>query len=237
MAQVYPVAGSKFFIGGAVAQKSTVTAADFAGQTWTEVKGWANAGTLGDTQNVGTQSLIDDAREQQFKTTRSGGMFENTWVPIANDPGQLAMKAAAERCGNYAWKVEWGANCAPAADVEISVATPAVVTWPGHGLEAGNPVVFDSTGTLPTGLVAGNVYYVSATGLTDDAFSVSATVGGGAIATTAAGTGIASVTAPPVGQTDLFYGMAMTGSRSGGDATAANLRTMSVAVTSNIVEV
>lgn len=237
MAQVYPVAGSKFYIGGPVSQKSTVTAADFSGQTWVEVKGWANAGTLGDTQNVGTQSLIDDAREQQFKTTRSGGTFENTWVPIANDPGQISMKAAADKCGHYAWKVEWGANCSPTAVVEITVATPAVVTWVGHGLTAGSPVVFSSTGALPTGLTAGTVYYVIASGLTTDAFSVSATSGGSAIATTAAGSGVDSVTAPPLGQTDLFYGMAMTGSRSGGDATAANLRTMSVAVTSSIVEV
>ena len=104
-------------------------------------------------------------------------------------------------------------------------------------LQAGQPVVFSTTGALPTGLTAGTVYYVSATGLTADAFSVSATVGGAAIDTTAAGTGTQTVTAPPAGMTDMFYGLAMPGARSGGEADALNMRTWSIAIDSNIVEI
>ena len=71
-----------------------------------------------------------------------------------------------------------------AAAVTVSIATPAVVTWAAHGLPANAPVVFTTTGALPTGLVAGTTYYVSATGLVAGSFQVSATPGGASINTT-----------------------------------------------------
>lgn len=237
MAQVYPVAGSKLYIGSRVTAKGTVTAADFAGQVWTEIGGWANAGSIGDTQGVGEQSLINENRVRKFKTTRNAGTMENQFIPVALDAGQLKFKEAIDDCQPYAFKIEWGGDCAPESTVTITVGTPGVVSWTGHGLQAGQPVVFSTTGTLPTGLTAGTVYYVSATGLTADAFSVSATAGGTAIDTTGAGTGTHTVTAPPSGMTDMFYGMALPGARSGGDATAAHLRTWSIGIDSNVVEV
>lgn len=237
MAQVYPVAGSKLYIGSRVTGKGTVTAADFAGQVWTEIGGWASAGSIGDTQEVGEQSLINENRVRKFKTTRNAGTMENQHIPIALDPGQMKFKEAIDDCQPYAFKIVWGGDCAPESVVTITVGTPGVVSWTGHGLQAGQPVVFSTTGTLPTGLTAGTVYYVSATGLTADAFSVSATAGGAAIDTTAAGTGTHTVTAPPAGMTDMFYGMALPGARSGGDAAAAHLRTWSIAVDSNVLEV
>lgn len=41
----------------------------------------------------------------------------------------------------------------------------------------------------------------------------------------------------PEGQTDLFYGLALPGAKSGGEANTAQLRSWSIAVDSNIVEV
>lgn len=238
MATLYPVAGSKLYIGDQVNGKGTVTAADFAGVTWTEIGGWANAGTIGDTQEIGAQSLINEGgRVRKFKTTKDGGTMENSFVPMSSDPGQIKFKEAIESCKPYAFKIEWSSDCMPESTVTISVAAPAVVTWNAHGLTAGQPVMFSSTGELPTGLQAGVIYYVSATGLTTNEFSVSATQGGAAIDTTAAGSGTHTASAPPVGMTDLFYGLALPGARSGGDATAANLRTWSIAVDSNIVEI
>lgn len=69
------------------------------------------------------------------------------------------------------------------ASCTITIASPAVVTMAGHGFSAGQPVYFNQYSTLPTGLTAGTVYYVIATGLTSDAFQVSATLGGSAINT------------------------------------------------------
>ena len=59
--------------------------------------------------------------------------------------------------------------------VTISLASPGVITWNGHPFKAGDPVVFETTSALPTGLTAGTVYYVSITGLTANAFEVSDT--------------------------------------------------------------
>ncbi|WP_442596299.1 hypothetical protein ACSBPU_05570 [Parapusillimonas sp. JC17] len=237
MSGLYPISGSKLYIGGRVTAKGTVTAADFAGATWMEVGGWANAGAVGDTQNVGEQDLINERRTRKFKTTVNGGTMDNQFVPMALDPGQIKFKEAIADCNPYQFKIEWGADCMPEGPVTISVAEPGVVTWQGHGLVAGQPVVFASTGTLPTGLTAGTVYYVIAAGLTSDAFSVAATPGGAGIATTAAGSGTHTASAPPAGMTDMFYGLALPGARQGGGATSAHLRNWSIAVDSNIVEV
>ncbi len=72
--------------------------------------------------------------------------------------------------------------------VTVTTANPAVVTWASHGLVVGNTVAFTSTGTLPTGMAAGTIYYV-VTVPSADTFTFSTTLGGGAVATTVAGTG------------------------------------------------
>lgn len=84
------------------------------------------------------------------------------------------------------------ANCATAVSgtVTITNATPAVVTFTGHGLAAATPVVFTTTGALPLGITASRVYYVSATSLTANTFKIAATPGGSVINTTAAGSGV-----------------------------------------------
>lgn len=234
---LYPVAGSKIYIGGPVTAKGTVTEADFVGASWTEIDGWANAGAIGDTQNVSEQDLINQRRTRKMKTTLNGGTMENQFVPLALDPGQIKFKAAIDDCRPYQFKIEWGADCVPSAEVAISMADPGVVSWTGHGLVAGQPVVFTTTGTLPTGLTAGVVYYVIAGGLTADAFSVAATPGGAGIETTSAGSGTHAASAPPAGMTDMFYGLALPGARSGGGATATHLRSWSIAVDSNTIEI
>lgn len=64
----------------------------------------------------------------------------------------------------------------------ISVATPGVVTQP-NSYVGGEVIFFQTTGALPTGLVANSAYYVSSTGLSSTSFQVSATRGGASIAT------------------------------------------------------
>lgn len=75
------------------------------------------------------------------------------------------------------------------AVVTITIASPGVVSWPDHGLEANDAVVFSTTGALPTGITAGTFYYVIETGLTDDTFRFSATLGGSAVATSGSQSG------------------------------------------------
>ena len=235
--QLYPIAGSKIYIGDAVTAKGTVSVSDFAGASWTEIDGWVNAGTLGDTQNVIEQALINQKRVRKLKGTLNAGTMENQFIPLALDAGQIKFKEAIEDCRPYQFKIEWGAECTPESEVTISIADPGVITWNDHGLSAGQPVVFSTTGSLPTGLTAGTIYYVVATGLTANSFSVAATVNGAPIETTSTQSGTHTATAPPVGMTNLFYGLAMPGAFQGGGPDTANLRNFSIAVDSNIVEV
>lgn len=238
MAGLQPVAGSKIYIGRRVANKEEVVLADFTGATWTEIKGWTSSGSLGDTQEVITQNLISRSRTLKAKGTSNAGRMDNTFVPMPNDLGQLAFKAAIESCSDYEFKVEWGADCAPEDTVTISIASPGVITWPGgHGLEAGSPIQFSTTGALPTGLVVGTTYYVIAAGLTADHFSVAATPGGTAIVTSGTQNGVHTAAAQPAGQTDLFYGLAFPGAKQGGEANTSQLRTWGIEVNTNIVEI
>jgi hypothetical protein len=83
--------------------------------------------------------------------------------------------------------------------VTITNATPAVVTSTATVPALGDGIVFTTTGSLPTGLTANTVYYVVATAQGGTyGFTVSATKGGTAIATTTAGSGVhtASPTRP-----------------------------------------
>lgn len=59
----------------------------------------------------------------------------------------------------------------------ITIASPGVVTWASHGLAAGTPVVFTTTGALPTGLSVSKAYYVTNDGnLATNTFAVSDTL-------------------------------------------------------------
>jgi len=53
-------------------------------------------------------------------------------------------------------KLAWGN-----ATVTVTIASPGVVTWTGHGLATGNAFIFTTTGALPTGLSANTVYFVT----------------------------------------------------------------------------
>jgi len=89
---------------------------------------------------------------------------------------------------DYSWK-----NVSVIANCTISNASPGVVTY-ANSFVANDPVVFGAgAGTLPSQIVAGTTYYVSATGLSGSSFSVSATAGGTRI-NTSGGSGTVNVT-------------------------------------------
>jgi hypothetical protein len=75
------------------------------------------------------------------------------------------------------------------ATVTISNASPGVVTWTGHALTVDKPIHFTTTGALPTGLSPSTNYYVK-TVLDANTFTVAATIGGTAINTSSAGSGV-----------------------------------------------
>lgn len=57
-------------------------------------------------------------------------------------------------------KIGAGPAWLSAATITVTIATPAVVSWASHGLREGDPVIFTTTGALPTGITAGTTYYV-----------------------------------------------------------------------------
>jgi len=81
------------------------------------------------------------------------------------------------------------------ATVTMTIASPCVVTSTAHGLPAGTPVTFTTTGALPTGLAVGTTYYVLAPAT--DTFNLAATVGGAAINTSGSQSGVHTAIANP----------------------------------------
>lgn len=88
------------------------------------------------------------------------------------------------------------------ATATITIASPGVVTWTGHGLSANDVVKFSTTGALPTGITAGTTYYVRSTGLTTDTFQISTTAGGSAVNTSGSQSGTHTAIHAPFGNGD-----------------------------------
>ncbi|WP_169194933.1 hypothetical protein [Devosia sp. MC1541] len=238
---LYPVAGMRIFIGGAISVPSVdMTEADFqtALASAVEIDGWTQCGALGDNAAVITQALINRGRDYKMKGTANAGSMQNVFAAIDDDVGQIALIAAAQPANKNNYAVKIVGNDAPApksAAVTISNASPGVVSWANHGLANGTKVKFSTAGSLPTGLTADTEYYV--VGADTGTFSVSATKGGSAINTTAAGSGTHTATTVPEPSERLFAAMAMSASDGGGEANTVRTLNGTLEINSNIVVV
>lgn len=95
-------------------------------------------------------------------------------------------------------------NALPSASpVAVTIASPGVVFWTGHGLPANTPVYFATSGALPTGIVVGTEYFVK-TVLSTDTFTISTTAGGTVINTSGAQSGTHAATAYPTGPVNAY---------------------------------
>jgi hypothetical protein len=78
-------------------------------------------------------------------------------------------------------------------NVDISIASPCVVTWTGSNLADDQPIVFTvSGGALPTGITAGTTYYVNA--IDADTFNIATAPDGANINTSGSQSGIHTCT-------------------------------------------
>ena len=75
------------------------------------------------------------------------------------------------------------------ATVAITIASPGVVTLADHGLTVGDPVYFTTTGALPTGIVAGQYYFVSSVP-SSSTFQFALTPGGTPVDTSGSQSGV-----------------------------------------------
>jgi hypothetical protein len=237
--QLYPVKGSRFYIGAAVYSipNEDVDAADFTSVVWTQVKGWSQMGDITDSQAEITESVIDLGRDLSTKGTFNAPRQNHRFIPISDDAGQLAMRAAAQTNYNYPMKVEWD-DAPPSRSnaATISIAAPGVITWTAHGLAVDKPVKFSTTGALPTGLVAGTTYYVK-TAPDANTFTVAATVGGAAITTTGTQSGVHTAIAPGTPSIDQWIGLVFPGTRAGGQANTARMVAFDVKPNTNILSI
>lgn len=108
MADLYPVAGWRIYIGGTKAsQTADFVEADFSGESWTEIDGWSQMGSFGDAAQTITTALINRGRDSKQKGTANAGSMENVFAWVPGDAGQAALVAAAAPSvkNNYAFKI------------------------------------------------------------------------------------------------------------------------------------
>lgn len=113
MADLYPVAGAKFYIGSASMSAPTddVDVSDFAAVSWVRVADWQNMGAVGDSAALISTDIIDRGRTVKQKGTKNAGSMQNNFAVNADDAGQIALIAASQSPNNYPFKIEF--NDAP----------------------------------------------------------------------------------------------------------------------------
>ena len=197
-------AGTNYYVTGKNSNGSTITFTDA-----TEAVNWTSHGLTGGNRVVFTNAggalptgisagttyyavgkksstatvTFTDATETVNWTAH--GLADGTAVVFANSGGALPTNITAGTTYYVTGKNSLGSSL-------TFTDTGDIVNWTGHGLSAGTAIQFTNAGGgLPTNLTAGTTYYVKATGLTTNSFTVSATAGtDGAIRTfTGAGTG------------------------------------------------
>jgi hypothetical protein len=103
---IFATAGSKLYIGSTLADKSTdFVQADFTSQTWVEVGNLDAIGTVGDTSQAVTASIIGEGRDKTIKGTRSAGTMEVVANIDYADAGQQAAIAAEKTPHDYAFRI------------------------------------------------------------------------------------------------------------------------------------
>lgn len=105
---LYATAGAKLEIGGPLDDGGEdLVAADFTGQAllWKEIKELEALGSLGDTSQSVTASIIGRGRDYLGKGTRSAGTMEVVAIIDNDDAGQLAAIAAERTPYDYAFRL------------------------------------------------------------------------------------------------------------------------------------
>lgn len=126
----------------------------------------------------------------------TGSISPATGIPATFDVPATTVRAvgvltSASGAGTVlAWSPA-GASARRAFSMDAGDLAGDLLQSPAHGLVAGNSVLVWATigSALPTGIAEDTEYFVIATGLTTDAFKLSATSGGSAIDITAIGDG------------------------------------------------
>lgn len=145
------------------------------------------------------QALAPGTAGQILQTNGSGA--DPSWGAGPSFKGALVVKSANQTGANFTTlaPISWNTETydtdsihSLSSTVTITIASPGVVTWTGHNFLATSPIVFTTTGALPTGLTAGTTYYVVSPAA--NTFQVAATPGGAAINTSGSQSGVHTAT-------------------------------------------
>lgn len=98
--------------------------------------------------------------------------------------------------GRFLRGVDSGAGRDPdsgsaSSTVTITIAAPGVVTHTSHGFATNDPVIFSTTGALPTGITAGTTYYVIV--VNSNSYQLATIINGGALTTSGSQSGTHTV--------------------------------------------
>ena len=106
MASVFATAGATISIGSSIlSQSADFTISDFAGESWTEIAWVENMGNFGDQSAEITFDAIGEGRTLKLKGTRNAGNMDLVCGLVADDAGQLLLRAAEATPDDYAFKV------------------------------------------------------------------------------------------------------------------------------------
>jgi hypothetical protein len=170
------------------------------------------AATSGDTGNGGTVRAVYQISGGPAYQTPTSGWGAGAWSSGSWSTGQSSSDSLrlwsqsnygqdlvfGPRTGAmYYYYAERGLTSATAT---ITIASPAVVTATDQYTE-GAPIVFETSGTLPTGLETGTTYYIR--NYASGVFNVSATPSGALITTTGSQSGTQSISARAVNLTTI----------------------------------
>lgn len=168
--------------------------------------------TLPASPAAGMFAYITDATTSQLGATASAGSGSNkvllwyngsAWIIVGySDAIQGQAGGVAAPAGAIGQTVGGSVlGSVATATVTITIAAPGVVTWTGHEFSTTvpQPVVFTTSGALPTGLTAGAVYWTIPSSVTTNTFEVATSVAnaiaGTAITTTGTQSGTQTGTA------------------------------------------
>lgn len=224
-----PSAGTKLYMGG-------TSAAALLSDTYVEVGGIESIPEFGRSYNEVTFTPLADRGVQKYKGSYNDG---SVTVPLAKDlsnAGQAALYAARDSDFDYNFKVVANDKVAPESfTVTISVATPGVFTKVAHGFVANQELdLSTSAADLPSGLTAGPVFVKTV--LSADTFTVSATAGGSAIATSDAGTGVHTVTTVPTNSVIYMRAKVMSFTNNPGNVDAVLMSSVTLGIRSGSLQ-
>lgn len=163
--------------------------------------GFTHVGALTDLSTTAVAGARQAVTWQAAGTPAAGQAGNNGSISIPIASGETPMVLGlydALTAGNLLGIFGYGSSGQQVKGLATVLASSDVFTSYAHGLTTDDRVFFSAVNgeAIPTGIVVTTLYFVLASGLTTDAFSISTTSGGGALNVTVSGETMFQKTVP-----------------------------------------